>query len=66
MKRNKISSYSNFKSVVDDSNVMDGRYYSYMDDQDDAFKQAKPFLILAESKVQSSDYRKVYDGNWYK
>ncbi|WP_199930125.1 hypothetical protein [Brevibacillus brevis] len=72
MKRNKISSYSDFKSVVDDSNVMDwnnnyyGRYYSYMDDQDDAFKQAKPFLILAESKVKSPDYRKVYDGNWYK
>ncbi|QDS37883.1 hypothetical protein [Brevibacillus brevis] len=72
MKRNKISSYSDFKSVVDDSNVMDwnnnhyGRYYSYMDDQDAAFKQAKPFLILAESKVKSSDYRKVYDGNWYK
>lgn len=72
MKRNKISSYSDFKSVADDSNVMDwtnnyyGRYYSYMDDQDAAFKQAKPFLILAESKVKSSDYRKVYDGNWYK
>lgn len=39
--------------------------YSYTDDQDAAFKQAKPFLILAD-KVKSSDYRKVYDGNWYK
>ncbi|MFE1630757.1 hypothetical protein ACFLFF_28850 [Brevibacillus reuszeri] len=72
MKRNKITSYSEFKQVADDSNVMDwnnnyyGRYYSYIGDKDDAFKQAKPFLILAENKVKTSDYRKVYDGNWYK
>ncbi|TPG87917.1 hypothetical protein EEL32_10880 [Brevibacillus laterosporus] len=72
MKKKKISSFSDFKRYVDDANVMDwnnnefGRYYSYIKDKDDAFKQATPFLILAEKKVSSSDYRKVYDGGWWK
>ncbi|WP_035295954.1 hypothetical protein [Brevibacillus thermoruber] len=72
MKKNKIKTLSQFKNVATKGNVMDwnnnyyGIYYSYMSDVDKAFKQAKPFLILAEANVSSSDYRKVYEGGYWK
>ncbi|NRQ55711.1 hypothetical protein [Brevibacillus sp. HD1.4A] len=72
MKKNKIKSLSSFKDTATKGNIMDwnnnyyGIYYSYMSDVDQAFKQAKPFLILAESKVSSSDYKKVYEGGFWK